>query len=72
MSEIIYPKNETVWHSHYGIDHKLAYVITSKKDNREWYYYYKVIDGNLQKMGKSRTPLELIDKFARDMNVPSK
>ena len=72
MSDIVYPKNETVWLSHYRPGRQLVYIITSKKDTREWYYFYKVSDGKFQKMGKARTPPELIDKFAGDICVARK
>ncbi len=68
MNDIQYPKNETVWLSHYLPGRQLAYIITSRKDTREWYYFYNVIDGKLRKMGKARTPPELIEKFAGDTN----
>lgn len=41
------------------------YYITSKTNNRDYYYLYKLADGKAVKLGKSRNPSELEDKYIR-------
>lgn len=56
------PKNERVWVSYHTLDGELAYIMTSKKDSRDWYFLYKISNGELKKLGKSKSPAELEEK----------
>lgn len=62
------PKGEIVWASYYNGDGALCFLITSKPD-RESYFLYKVDDGQLTKLGKSKTPAQLIEKFNVDREI---
>lgn len=63
QSKIKYPKGEIVWVGYYDSSHNLRFIITSKQ-NREHYFLYKVIDNmELKKLGKSKSPKELEDKY---------
>lgn len=62
MSEIKYPKGERVWVAYYGNKHELCFIMTSK-ENREYYFLYELNDGAFRKLGKSRSPKELEDRF---------
>lgn len=58
-----FPKGEVVWVSYYDAGGALRYILTSKP-TREYYYMYEVGDGNsLTKLGKSKSPPELEEKF---------
>jgi hypothetical protein len=56
------PKGERILVS-YLKDDVLAYIITIKDNNREFYYLYEASNGALIKLGKSKSPLELEDKY---------
>ena len=61
--EIKYPKNETVWVSYRNIDGTVVAILTSKRP-RDYYYLYEVLDdGSVNKLGKSRSPIELEEMF---------
>lgn len=62
-TEVKYPKGEHVWTRYYNKALKLKYIITSKETNRETYYLYELEDGVLRKLGKSKSPSELEEKF---------
>lgn len=57
------PKGEQVWASCYSANNELCYIITSKVNQRDYYYLYNVEDGELKKLGKARSPLELEEKY---------
>lgn len=57
-----YPKNETVWESFYDSSRELKFIITSKS-TRDTYYLYELKDGEFKKLGKARTPPELVEKY---------
>lgn len=63
MKEPNTPKGEMAWMGYYDTSHKLRFLITSKANTREFYYLYEVIDGTLKKLGKSRSPKELEEKY---------
>lgn len=56
------PKNEEIW-----VTTKTAngdvYYTTAKQNDRSWYFLYKVVDDKAVKLGKSRNPKELEEKF---------
>jgi hypothetical protein len=59
-----YPKGERVWLAFYSGKHELQYIITSKENNREFYFLYTPLpDGTFKKFGKSRSPAELEERF---------
>lgn len=61
--KVKYPKGETVWVGYYDSNHNLRFIITSKQ-NREHYFLYRVSDSmELQKLGRSKSPKELEDKY---------
>ena len=62
MREPAVPKGETAWMGYYDTSHNLRFLVTSKSNNREFYFLYEVVDGALKKLGKSRSPKELEDK----------
>lgn len=66
MSERRLPKDERGWVGYYTADHELAFVLTSKRNSRDWYYMYQVCGDQLKKLGKARSPLELERKFEVD------
>ena len=61
-------KGEIVWASYYNADGALCFMITSKPD-RDSYFLYRVDDGKLTKLGKSKTSAELIEKFNVDREI---
>jgi hypothetical protein len=61
---IKYPKGERVWVAYYNGKHELQYIITSKENNREFYFLYEfLLDGTFKKFGKSRSPADLEERF---------
>ena len=58
-----YPKDERVWVGLYNQSHELKFIITSKESSREFYFLYELADGEFRKLGKSRSPRELEEKF---------
>lgn len=65
---MIAPKGEIVWASYYNADGALCFLITSKPD-RDSYFLYRADDGKLIKLGKSKTPAQLIEKFNVDREI---
>lgn len=59
---IKYPKGEIVWVSYYNTEHELQYIITSKPV-RDFYFIYKYENGDFKKLGRSKSPVELEEKF---------
>ena len=57
-----YPRGEIVWIGYYNKDHKLLFVITSKPA-RDYYFLYGVENGELKKLGRAKTPIELEAKY---------
>ena len=67
-----YPKGERVWVGYYNSKHELLFILTSKTDNRDWYSLYELADGVFKKLGKSKNPLELTEKFHVDERMHAK
>jgi len=67
--EIKYPKGERVWVGYYDINRNLRFIMTSKENNRDFYFLYELIDGQFRKLGKARSPKELELKFDVDKKV---
>lgn len=64
-----YPKGECVWVGLYNQSHELKFIITSKESSREFYFLYELVDGEFRKLGKSRSPKELEEKFEVDKKI---
>ena len=61
------PKNETMWWLYRNKRGEPIFLMTSKKNNRDYYYLYKILpDGKMNKLGKARTPPELEARFHVD------
>ena len=63
-----YPKGETVWVGYYDNNHKLRFILTSK-ENREYYFLYERDGDAFKKLGRSRSPKELEEKFEVDKRL---
>lgn len=57
------PKGERPWVAYYGCGYSLAFFVTSKTGSRDIYYLYEVSDGTAKRIGKSKSPRELEEKF---------
>ena len=57
------PKNERIWVTIQDKNKKNCHVITSKEDNRSMYYLYDCEDGNIEKLGHGRSPIELENQW---------
>ena len=57
-----YPKGEIVWESYYNKSRELKFIITSKPI-RDSYFLYELVDGEFKKLGKAKTPPELVEKY---------
>ena len=57
-----YPKGEIVWTGYYDKQGELRFIVTSKplRDN---YFLYELVDGVFKKLGRSKNPTELENKF---------
>lgn len=58
-----YPKGERGWVSYYDPAGGLLFILTSKENDRSWYFLYKIEDGKMKKLGRARTPPELEEKY---------
>lgn len=63
MSEPKYPKGEQIWVAYYTSGRELLFILTSKETSREYYFLYELLDGAFKKLGRSRSPRELEEKF---------
>lgn len=63
MEQIKYPKGEKVWVGYYDTQKNLRFIMTSRENNRDFYFLYELVDGEFKKLGKARSPKELEDKF---------
>lgn len=66
MSEPKYPKGEYVWNRYYNVKSELMFIMTAKRESRDFYYLYELEDGVFKKLGKSKSPPELERKFRVD------
>ncbi len=64
-NELKYPKGERVWVGCYNQTNELKFIITSK-EARDFYFLYELVDGEFRKLGRSRSPKELEEKFEVD------
>lgn len=65
----VYPKGEHVWVGYYTEKHELMFIITTKESTRDFYYLYELADGKFKRLGKSRSPRELEEKFEVDKKI---
>ena len=57
------PSGEKIWVSYVNTNGEPVYIITSKP-TRDYYYLYEVSEnGNMRKLGKSKSPIELEEKY---------
>ncbi len=56
------PKGERGWVRYYNVAGNESFLLTSKESNRDFYYLYKIADGVLKKVGRAKSPLELVEK----------
>lgn len=68
-SKYPYPKGEHVWVGYYKEKHELMFIVTTKESTRDFYYLYEFVDGKFKKLGKSRSPRELEEKFEVDKKM---
>lgn len=58
------PKGETFWVLYFNSKKVPVFGITSKISSREYYYLYEISgDGELKKLGRSKSPNELEEKY---------
>ena len=62
MKSLKYPKGEKVWESYYNESRELKFIITSKS-TRDSYFLYELVNGEFKKLGKAKTPPELVEKY---------
>lgn len=62
IKNLKYPKGERVWESYYNETRELKFIITSKPV-RDAYFLYELVDGEFKKLGKAKTPPELVEKY---------
>jgi len=58
-----WPKGERIWAGYYDRAGHLLFIVTSKQNNRDWYYLYALEDDEFKKLGKAKSPPELENKF---------
>jgi hypothetical protein len=64
MGDVKVPRGERAWVSYNMGGGILKFLLTSKENNRDFYFLYEVLaNGSLQKLGKARSPTELEKKF---------
>ena len=66
MEQIKYPKGEKVWVEYCDAQKDLRFIMTSKENNRDFYFLYELVGGKFMKLGKARSPKELEVKFDVD------
>lgn len=67
-----YPNGERIWVGYYNEAHELKFILTSKESSRDYYFLYELVDGEFRKLGRSKSPKELEDKFDVDKKLRSK
>lgn len=56
------PRGEHVWTGYFNRSGERLFVITSK-DARDFYFLYAVNGEDYTKLGRSKNPLELVEKY---------
>ena len=62
MKKYKYPKGEIVWESFFDESRELRFIITSKPI-RDAYFLYELVNDEFKKLGKAKTPPELVEKY---------
>ena len=62
MAGLEYPRGERVFTGYYNASGDLLFILTSK-EARDYYFLYELADGSFRKLGRSRNPKELEEKF---------
>ena len=57
------PNTERTWVTIRCEGKENYHIITSKKDNRNRYYLYNCQDGNVQKLGSAKSPIDLENQW---------
>lgn len=57
-----HPRGERVWTSYYTSSGQLAFILTAKPQ-RDGYNLYELVNDEFKKLGHSKSPFELEDKF---------
>lgn len=60
---LTYPKGETVWVRYQTKDGALKYIVTSKTDDRSFYFLYELDGTTFKKLGRSKSPIDLERKY---------
>ena len=63
MAEPKLPKGEHAWIGYYNRAGELLFVLTSRENDRSWFFLYENQDGTLKRLGKAKTPPELEEKY---------
>lgn len=58
------PKGERVWVNYFSEKNELMFIITTKESTRDYYYLYELVDGKPKRLGKSRSPGDLEEKYS--------
>ena len=56
------PKSEDIWLTQRSVNGG-TYYITAKRDRRDMYFIYKMVDGKAVKLGKHQNPTELTARY---------
>ena len=59
---IKYPAGERVWVSYFDKNKELMFILTSK-ESRDFYFLYENKDGSFVKLGRGKSPPDLLAKF---------
>lgn len=62
MDALKYPKGERVFTGYYNTAGELLFILTAK-EARDYYFLYELKDGAFRKLGRSKSPPELEEKF---------
>ena len=63
MDSVQCPKGEIVWVIYKNRHGEIVYILTSKT-TRDYYYLYEVLkEGKINKLGRSKDPPELEEKY---------
>lgn len=66
------PRGETAWVNYKDKDGRVMFVLTSKAA-RDFYFMYRVCeDGSLTKLGKSKSPPDLEQKYKVNEQIGAK
>lgn len=65
------PKGERAWVGYYNQSNELMFIVTSKETSRDYYFLYELVDGEFRKLGRSKSPKELEEKFEVDKKLRS-